>query len=543
MRWLRLDSIRHRLLLFAVMATLVPSASTAWISYEQHRRASAARIADNLTRASNQTAREVELWLKERLLDLRVFASSYEVSENLERALRGPRSPAGRLASTPRLGEYLNSVRSRLTVYQDLFVVDLQGHPVASTGDRAALPLLAGSWQTELAANNWLVVEGQRDRVSDPARIAVAVPVTGSGARLLGALGATLDLAALQPALERARPDSTARVFLVARDGDVIAAAGLAGSIRAPLPRGAALELWSRLDAPHATEYRSVDGRTVIGRARALENPPWLVVAELPTDLAFREVNRLRNMTMLVVLAVLGVVGLTAWRLSHFIVRPLDSLTTGAAKVASGDLSVDLPVRGGGEVGYLTRVFNDMVARVRESRQELERLSVTDGLTGLYNRRHLMSSLDQEVRRVKRQGGTFALLMMDIDHFKRFNDTHGHQAGDEALVGVAGAIHGSLREVDWAARYGGEELVAVLPDTGLDGAVEVAERIRSRLAEAEFSGEKITLSIGVAAFPDCGETPEALIASADAALYQAKREGRDRVVRARRRKTREVRSR
>jgi diguanylate cyclase (GGDEF)-like protein len=541
MRWLRLDSIRQRLLLFAVMATLAPSLSTAWISYEQHRRASAARIRDNLARASNQTAREVELWLKERLLDLRVFASSYEVSENLERMLRGSAPAAGRLADTPRLGEYLNSVRSRLTVYQDLFVIDLRGRVVASTG--RTVPPLTGTWQTDLAASNFLVLESHRDRAPGPALITVAVPVSGPGARLLGALGATLDLGALSPTLDRGRPDTAGRILLVAQDGDVIAATGWSRDPAPSLEPAVAADLRNRLETQRAAEYRSVDGRRVIGRARALEHPPWLVVAELPADEAFREVNRLRNMTLLVVLVVLGVVGLAAWHLAHHIVRPLDSLTAGATKVASGDLSVDLPITGGGEVAYLTKVFNNMVARVRESRQELERLSITDSLTGLYNRRHLMSSLEQEVRRVKRQGGTFALLMMDIDHFKRFNDTHGHQAGDDALIGVAGAIRGSLREVDWAARYGGEELVAVLPDTELDGAVEVAERIRSRLADTEFSGEKITLSIGVATFPDCGDTPEALIASADAALYQAKREGRDRVARARRRKTREVRSR
>jgi diguanylate cyclase (GGDEF)-like protein len=200
--------------------------------------------------------------------------------------------------------------------------------------------------------------------------------------------------------------------------------------------------------------------------------------------------------------------------------------------VAAGDLAVDLPVVSGGEVGYLTEVFNNMVARLREGRQELERLSVTDDLTGLYNRRYLMETLAGEVRRARRLEHPFALLMVDIDHFKEYNDAFGHLAGDEMLTRVARVLRESTREVDCAARYGGEEFLVLLPETGVVDAAETAERIRARVAAEALAGGKITLSIGVAEFPSHGDTPEVMIAAADAALYQAKREGRNRVVRA-----------
>jgi diguanylate cyclase (GGDEF)-like protein len=127
-----------------------------------------------------------------------------------------------------------------------------------------------------------------------------------------------------------------------------------------------------------------------------------------------------------------------------------------------------------------------------------------------------------------------------VDHFKRYNDSLGHQAGDEVLIRVAAVLREATREIDCAARYGGEEFLVILPETTMGGAVEVADRIRARLAREAFPGGRVTLSIGVAEFPVHGETPVTLIASADAALYRAKHEGRDRVVRAGRRLSQEL---
>src|SRR5207237_7577115 len=125
-----------------------------------------------------------------------------------------------------------------------------------------------------------------------------------------------------------------------------------------------------------------------------------------------------------------------------------------------------------------------------------------------------------------------SLLMADIDHFKEYNDAFGHLTGDEMLIKVARALRASTREVDCVVRYGGEEFVVLLPETDADAAVETAERIRARVATEGLAGGSITLSVGIAEFPTHGDSPESLIAAADGALYRAKREGRDRVVRA-----------
>ncbi len=120
--------------------------------------------------------------------------------------------------------------------------------------------------------------------------------------------------------------------------------------------------------------------------------------------------------------------------------------------------------------------------------------------------------------------------MMDIDRFKEFNDTFGHQAGDDVLAGLGEVLVDATRDADVTARYGGEEFIVILPDTDVDGAVEAGERIRERLAREVFQGRKVTVSIGVAEYPRHGKSPTDLIASADWALYAAKDAGRDRVV-------------
>jgi len=171
-----------------------------------------------------------------------------------------------------------------------------------------------------------------------------------------------------------------------------------------------------------------------------------------------------------------------------------------------------------------------MVTKLRESRTELERLSVTDPLTGLYNRLRMMEVLDNEVRRSRRLRHPFAVLMADLDLFKKYNDAHGHQAGDAVLKRIGAIMREASRDVDFVARYGGEEFLLMMPETEIDAAKKLAERIRRKIADEKLAAGKITLSLGVAAFPLHGDGPEPLIAAADAALYAAKRAGGNRVV-------------
>ncbi len=158
-------------------------------------------------------------------------------------------------------------------------------------------------------------------------------------------------------------------------------------------------------------------------------------------------------------------------------------------------------------------------------------LSQRDGLTGLYNRSYLEHALEESVKQAEKSGRSLSFIMLDIDHFKRFNDTWGHQEGDRALTLVAKVIRDSLREQDVAARYGGEEFSVVLSGAGLPIAGIVAERIRKSCEDHSPSlgvDKTLTVSLGISLFHP-GDTPESLVRRADEALYRAKGKGRNRV--------------
>ena len=162
-----------------------------------------------------------------------------------------------------------------------------------------------------------------------------------------------------------------------------------------------------------------------------------------------------------------------------------------------------------------------------------EEQASTDHLTGLANRRRFERQLEREVARTARHGRPFSLITIDIDHFKKVNDTHGHEAGDEAIKTLARVLQQGTRGIDLAARIGGEEFAVILTETSITGAVEVAERLRTALKSVEISlVGTIAASFGVAECPSEAETARELLARADAALYHAKRTGRDRVARA-----------
>jgi diguanylate cyclase (GGDEF)-like protein len=167
-------------------------------------------------------------------------------------------------------------------------------------------------------------------------------------------------------------------------------------------------------------------------------------------------------------------------------------------------------------------------------RETLRYQSIRDPLTGLFNRRYLEESLERELHRARRGKRAVAVLMLDLDHFKRFNDEHGHAAGDALLREVGGLLKNKVRGSDVACRYGGEELAIILPEAELRDAAHRADQIRDairRLAiqQAGQTLGSVTVSIGIATYPQHGESVEQLLSQADAALYRAKDLGRDRV--------------
>jgi len=168
--------------------------------------------------------------------------------------------------------------------------------------------------------------------------------------------------------------------------------------------------------------------------------------------------------------------------------------------------------------------------------QKAEKTAATDGMTGLFARRYFDSYIEEQFIKSDLQNGNCSIIMIDVDNFKHYNDTNGHQLGDEVLKKVARIMQTSVRQSDMAARYGGEEFVIVLPGTAKKMAENIAEKLRSTIEEAEFENEdkqpqgKLTASFGVASFPENGTSPEVVLKGADSCLYIAKEKGRNRVV-------------
>jgi len=525
LRALHLDTIRNQMLVFAVVATLVPALAVTVVSHRQNRPPSIGdQVAPELRGASADAAWNIDQWLSDRLRDLRVAATAYAVAENLART-------QGSAEAVGRLRDYLNSVRERCPDCEGLLVLDARGRFVTSSGGRMSGVQFTQDRLTALRTGDALVGDAYWDAGLGKATLALAVPIRQADGRYVGALMAKLNLRSVADILQRIAPTDSGDVYLMNEQGRLILRlrSSSAEVMRTKVPPATAQALNDREGT--TVEYKRADGQAVIGTLRRIPALRWAAVVEMPrAELVRRAGGSGSGLGVTLVLLLAGA-GLVAY-VGVLMVRPLERLAGAAGKVAAGDLSVELPFAGRGEVGTLTQVFKNILMRLREreGQGELERLSVTDALTGLYNRRHLMGTLANEVQRSRRLRRTFSVLLADVDHFKQYNDTHGHLGGDAALVKVAEILRKMTRGVDSVARYGGEEFVVMLIEAPIATAAAVAERIRARVAAEEFTGGKLTVSVGAAEYPTHGDTPEELIASADAAMYEAKSGGRDRVV-------------
>jgi diguanylate cyclase (GGDEF)-like protein len=233
-----------------------------------------------------------------------------------------------------------------------------------------------------------------------------------------------------------------------------------------------------------------------------------------------------------VVSIISAILGITL--INRSLVKSMDKLAFGALRLAAGDREHNIEVHVPRELVSVADAFNLMTSQILEQEAALLLAARTDGLTGLYNRREFDRMLAAEIQRGKQYATIFSLLIGDIDHFKKFNDTCGHQAGDGALRAVSQILKEGLREGDKACRFGGEEFVLILSECDAEAALQTAERLRVAVEELEIvlDGDQtanVTMSLGGATYPADGATPQSLLKSADSALYVSKEHGRNRV--------------
>jgi diguanylate cyclase (GGDEF)-like protein len=302
-----------------------------------------------------------------------------------------------------------------------------------------------------------------------------------------------------------------------------------------------------------SAEYRFQNTRK-IAALTGTTSMDWVVGITVPFTSIEASANRLLYTFIPLILLVLLFTVLSASYVSRKIVRPLGNLLEKAILLGAGDYSVHADIKGDDEVAQLAKAFNGMALQIRADKEELEAkvdertaqlqiayeeikaFSVIDAMTGCFNRHYMDEHLVQEIQRAKRYDRRLSVIMCDIDHFKRINDTWGHQTGDRVLIEVSTFLRAAVRQdIDWVARYGGEEFLIVLPETSTTAAATFAERLRGNLENLHIGNEgrtiRVTASFGLATLlTDKDEAPDALLGRADALLYMAKQSGRNRIV-------------
>lgn len=429
--------------------------------------------------------------------------------------LLGMRARLFLAAGLPALLAVLALLQGFLSHHDRVLSAALRDHAngvARQVANAAEFPLFAGN----LAALQSLVEGG---RMSD--QHVVAMSVWTPDGRLLVAAGPVMETR-LQAGLEPGRPvqDGQRQAVLAEVRTTVLEDPGSFGTVPpAPL----------------------ADRRGLLG----------YVVVEFDLSWFQRQRQELFQWTLLVTVAVLLLAGLLSTAIAASVTRPLGRIAATVARLRDGMLSARVDPRHNGVLSLLAQGINAMAARLadneaqlqqrvlqateqlRQQKEAAERLARIDPLTGLLNRRAFTDLAEREIQRARRFYHPLALLVIDLDRFKSINDNHGHAVGDAVLEHFAGVASAQLRSLDAMARLGGEEFVVILPGTDLQGAFQVAERMRQAISDSALQLEDLALrysaSFGVAAFEASQPGLDRWLARADAALYEAKARGRNRV--------------
>ncbi|NOX59202.1 MAG: diguanylate cyclase [Planctomycetes bacterium] len=308
----------------------------------------------------------------------------------------------------------------------------------------------------------------------------------------------------------------------------------------------------SYLDVTHPVERQEVEG----GGDRRIPLPPDHLLGYVRVGYSLRQTlaevsaasDLLSGIAVLIICLTVPLAYLLVSRLLH----PLEDLSKSISRFADGDLTARCHVARKDEIGEIAVAYNtmadrleqkhneiivlnaDLEERVQERTRQLRELAARDSLTRLYNRRHFNEVYEGRFAEAKRYGTALSCAMIDLDDFKKINDTHGHQRGDDVLVLTARTIMDELRSSDVAARYGGDEFIILMPQADAEQARQLSRRIMDRLAEAirtELPDCRLGVSIGIASLTDVqSDSPDDLIRLTDLALYDAKKEGKNTIV-------------
>jgi diguanylate cyclase (GGDEF)-like protein len=539
-------SLQHKVVLAVVSCVLAPVLVMGAYLFRRNEEVLRDKARETLSNQLFRKTTQVEDWLSERLGEASRWSTSFIVFEGVETLSR---PGADRQRAQADLRDYLESILGHYRVYESLMIVDLEGQVLSATAEESLEPWALELLRRQGGGPGEVVTPIRRsERLGRPTMLVFHL-IQGRGDRPVGYLGLRLDLRELSASMAATSPSDPTGFWLLDGQGRVLIKYGRLedqpGTEPFPAP----------LTQPVGEGSLRGIGTAVWGIRRLESRLDGSVAATVPAAVAYQPLVDSRLNLIKVGVPAVFFVCLIAFVVGRRLVRPILELSRGAQRVSGGDLEVTVPVRGHDEMRDLTQAFNEMVRKIREGQQsledahrreaqrneelraaneKLEALAKTDGLTGLYNRRHFQEVLESEIERAEKEGWPLSLLFIDLDHFKQYNDRWGHLEGDAELRRVAAQVLKSIRSTDTAYRYGGEELAVLLPSCPKDQAVRVAEKLRNAVSSGTQKpgrfGGRTTVSIGVASYPADGRVARGLVDTADAALYEAKACGRDRVV-------------
>jgi len=505
------------------------------------------RMKDRFPSTLTITSTRLRLWHDRQMRELTRLGASRTLQESLLRiAGADPRASSRYRADA---GQYLKLVHPSYTVFEDLLVLDASGSLIASAAGASAAD----------AEEAWTQLDelGLEPGVSPPMPGTHGyhqwfyVPAADS-TRLTDKhpwLVARVNLATMSDILGEVKLGDGGDLYLLEGQGRFLTEPRLA---TAWLVGSEGMQVPTRQTGPVVVERRkSYGGREVFHSKIHFEQLGWWLVYEEDYGTAMAPVLEAQRRIWVSVLVVGAMAILAALRIAQSILKPIKGLAVGASRINEGLVGVKIPKGADDEIGMMIDTFNEMATKISLSQAELqyknkmlnsqndrlqdmnerlEKLSVTDGLTGLFNHRHFWNLLNTELTRVNLHQGHLALVLLDLDDFKKVNDKFGHSVGDLLLQTVGNVLSDTVRDTDIVARYGGEEFGVLLPDTDESGVQQVAEKIRASIEAIRFSIPdtdivlKVTVSIGVSVFR--GNRRE-FFNAADRALYKSKAAGKN----------------
>nr|WP_320146933.1 diguanylate cyclase [uncultured Anaeromusa sp.] len=545
--WQKL-SLRKKLgLVFAVL-TVVPLLMTTFFTWQSYGKAMRETVVERNRQLAEQIGSDLEWVFAEKMRLLRMMAKTAAV----------------RSMDAERQNEALRQMVLQYPDIQLAVVADAQGRQVARWDGQMEQSQHISYWDrsyyTEvLKTGTTAVSDVLMAKSTQKMGIVVAEPILRDE-RIEGVLIVNIELRSLVSRIGATTVGDSGYAYVVNRYGRMIMHPDL--GLIAEGVDASALRPVQEVLAEHngSLEYEDAKGTALLASYRFVPTTRMGVVVQQPLQEAMEPVAVLKWVVLVIALLSSALAAVGALELARTMAMPLIRISEATRRLAAGDLSFRLPVTSKDEIGQLAANFNDMTEqllhrdealshiqgelerkvalRTRELQalnEELRRISRADGLTGLANRRYFDEFLQREWLRSRRKQECMALIMIDVDEFKRYNDYYGHLRGDDCLrrIGVA-LVQTVKRSSDLVARYGGEEFAVVLPATTEEGALELAGQIQQAVAaacmrhERSHNGEFITVSMGLAAFiPQGDDTYKELVAVADQALYQAKRQGRN----------------